>query len=205
MFALILLVVVSVGIVLLGIPLAITLATPARYLKFYLLWLAMLAVLVIAWHGDVYRSSPISQLGEALGAIVLGAFALFVVAKIAIVRAIRAEAADGRNFPGDASGGFEGEFTDEFADEFTLGMAALTGLFAAPWSMFLVALAFSAEPSATLAHDSTSIVLIAASVLLVKSRNVASETVQTFASALFASAIITLVMAAIYVSPHVAS
>ena len=117
MFALILLVVVSVGIVLLGIPLAITLATPARYLKFYLLWLAMLAVLVIAWHGDVYRSSSISQLGEALGAIVLGAFALFVVAKIAIVRAIRAEAADGRNFPGDASGGFEGEFTDEFADE----------------------------------------------------------------------------------------
>lgn len=196
MFALILLVVVSVGIVLLGIPLAITLATPARYLKFYLLWLAMLAVLVIAWHGDAFRSSPISQLGEALGAVVLGAFALFVVAKVAIVRAIRAEAADGRNFPDEVPG----EFGDEFTDDFTLGMTALTGLFAAPWSMFLVALTFSAGPSVTLAHDSTSIVLIAASVLLVKSRNMASDMMQTFCSALFASAIITLVMAAITVN-----
>jgi hypothetical protein len=183
------------GIIVLGIPLAITFMTPARYLKFYLLWLAMLAVLAIAWPGGAYYSSPLSQLCEALEAFFLGAFTFLVVARIAIVQAIYSEVADDMNFPDDTSG--------DLTDEFALGLAALTGLFAAPWSMFLVALAFSAGSSATLAHDSTFLVLIAAAALLAKSRDIASEMVQTFASALFASAIITLVMAAIYVNPHV--
>jgi hypothetical protein len=201
MFVLIILVVVFflgitfLGIIVLGIPLAITLATPARYLKFYLLWLAMLAVLAIAWPAGAYHASPLSQLCGALEAIFLGAFAFLVVARIAIVQALYPDAAEDMNFPDDTSG--------DFTDEFALGLIALTGLFAAPWSMFLVALAFSAGPTATLAHDSTFLVPIAAAALLAKSRNIASEMVQTFASALFASAIITLVMAAIYVNPHV--
>jgi hypothetical protein len=203
MFVLITLVVVFflgitfLGIIVLGIPLAITLATPARYLKFYLLWLAMLAVLATVWPEGAYHSSPLSQLCAVLEAFFIGAFAFLIVARIAIVQAFYPEAADDMHFPDDTS--------DDFTDEFALGLVAVTGLFAAPWSMFLVALAFSAGPSATFAHDSTSIVLIAAAVLLVRSRNVASEMVQTFASALFASAIITLVMAAIYANPHVSS
>src|SRR5262245_61069580 len=104
MFVLMVLSVVSFGIVFLGIPLAITLATPARYLKFYLLWLAMLMVVAFAWNTDVYRSSPLPEIGEVLGAVVLGIFALFVAAKIAIVRVIYAKTA------GDISGGFENEF-----------------------------------------------------------------------------------------------
>lgn len=201
MFVLIILVAVFflgitfLGLIVLGIPLAITLATPARYLKFYLLWLAMLAALAIAWPAGAYHASPLSQLCGALEAIFLGAFAFLVVARIAIVQALYPDAAEDMNFPDDMSG--------DFTDEFALGLIALTGLFAAPWSMFFVALAFSAGPSATLAHDSTFLVPIAAAALLAKSRNIASEMVQTFASALFASAIITLVMAAIYVNPHV--
>jgi hypothetical protein len=192
--------IISLGIIFLGIPLAVTLATPVRYLKFYLLWIAMLAVLAVAWPAGADDSSSLSHLCEALEAVFLGTCAFFVAARISIVEAIYPEAAYGVNFPSDLPDEFA---ADEFAaDEFALGMAALTGLFAAPWSMFLVALAF-AGPSATLAHDSTFIVPIAAAALLAKARNAASEMVQTFATALFASAIITLAMAAIRINPHV--
>src|SRR3954470_903947 len=104
MFVLIILVVVFflgitfLGIIVLGIPLAITLATPARYLKFYLLWLAMLAVLAIAWPAGADHSSLLSQqLCGALEAILLGAFAFLVVARIAIIQVIHPEAAEDMN------------------------------------------------------------------------------------------------------------
>jgi hypothetical protein len=177
-------------VVFLGFPLAVTLATPARYLKFYLLWLAMLAVLAVVWPSGADHSR-FAGLGELLEAAWLGISTFFVVVKLAVVyvwQKLRADAADYTNLPGDG---------------FALGLIALTGLFAAPLSMFLVALAFSAWSPATLAHGSTSTVLIAAAVLFSKSRDTTSDMVQTFASALLASAIITLVMAAIYVSAHI--
>ena len=182
-------------VVFLGFPLAVILATPTQHLKFYLLWLAMLAVLALVWPGGADHSR-FAGLGEALEAFFLGAWTFFVVAKIAIVQArrlVRSGTVKDTDSPRDTSDGF------------ALVLAGLSGLFAAPWSMFLVALMFSAGSSAALAHGSTSIVLIAAAALLVKSRDSTNETMQTFAGALLGAAIITLVMAAIYVNSRTAA
>jgi hypothetical protein len=69
-------------IVFLGVPLTITLATPARYLKFYLLWLAMLAVLAIVWPSGADHSR-FAGLGEILEAAWFGITTLFVIVKLA--------------------------------------------------------------------------------------------------------------------------
>ena len=64
-------VLIFLPVVFLGFPLTVTLATPARYLKFYLLWLAMLAVLAVVWPSGADHSR-FAGLGELLEAAWLG-------------------------------------------------------------------------------------------------------------------------------------
>jgi hypothetical protein len=183
-------------IVFLGVPLTITLATPARYLKFYLLWLAMLAVLAIVWPSGADHSR-FAGLGEILEAAWFGITTLFVIVKLAwshVRRQLRAEADDDPPPPGDASDGFS-----------PVVLSALTGLFVAPWSMFLVALASSATSPAVLTHGSALIVLIGAAVLRSRYRDATDARMQSFAGALLGSAIMTLGLAAAYVSSHIAT
>jgi len=178
-------------VVFIGIPFAITLATPARHLGFYLLWLAMLAVLAIVWPRGADHSR-FGRLDEIVEAFFLGVWTSVVVLKVAIVGARRWIRPEITHLAPDESNGFASAM-----------LPALTGLFAAPWGMFLVALAASATSSAILAHGATSIVLISAAALLAKSKDLNNEMLQTFAGALLGSAIITLVMGAICVSGQI--
>jgi hypothetical protein len=103
-------------------------ATPARNLGFYLLWLAMLGVLSIMWPRGTDHSSPFAGMGPGIErAILIGcaALILFKVSAAALWRLARApQTAEAEAQPGKP--------TDP-----GLALAAATGAFAAHWSMFV--------------------------------------------------------------------
>ena len=180
----------------LGIPLAITLATPVRYLGYFLLWLAMLGVLTDIWPRGSDHSSPLSGTDAAIESFVLGFYASFIFLKWAFVhlwRAFRPEATS------------EEQPEARKPDGFSLLLTAVTGLFTAPWSIFVIALARSEDSSALLTHVSPLLVPVVAGLLLSRSARSTRPLLQTFAGALLSSSAITLAMAAIYVAARITS